>query len=339
MPQSKISKIINALSPDHTSVDFAEFDSQVGILKDKLKEKVQAKTLEDVNVQLDKFRKRINIEPLVEAVKNIESSINDKYDSLAEQVDSQIIDIETLISKTDSTSKVKDLETELADLKEELSSLEKVRKQDIESVYKNIPNVSDIEDRVDEMLVTLSSRIDALDEEEIAEVEDWQIKIDALRREIINRIGQIGGGNMNRQIFIGGANPLTRFTDINFKAGSNVTITYQDNAATQKVDVTISSSGGGGGSTRNIQTIAISQTAGSASGTDYVYLCSGTLTLTMPTTVANNNLYTVKNIGAGIVTINTTGGETIDGQLTQIMPIQFTSVDLISNNSGDWAIT
>lgn len=158
--------------------------------------------------------------------------------------------------------------------------------------------------------------------------------------DILSRLPDLGrGGSINRQLFINGVDPLLRYTDVNLKAGSNVTLTYQNNNTTQKVDITISATGGGGGSSRLIQTIATSQVAGSSAGVDYVYLCSGTLTLTMPTTVGNTNLYTVKNIGAGIVTVDTTGGEVIDGSPTAIMPVQFTSIDLISNNSGNWDIT
>ena len=66
---------------------------------------------------------------------------------------------------------------------------------------------------------------------------------------------------------------------------------------------------------------------------------NGTLTLTMPdATAGNTNLYTVKNVGSGVVTINTTSAQTIDGSSTIVMPVQFTSVDLISD-TANWVIT
>lgn len=157
--------------------------------------------------------------------------------------------------------------------------------------------------------------------------------------ELTKRINR--GGALNRQIFINSADPLTRYTDINLKSGSNVTITYQNNDVTKKVDVTIAATGGGGGAgiTRSINSIATDTLAGNSTTTDYVYLAAGTLNLTLPSTVGNSNLYTVKNIGAGIVTITPQAGELIDGQSNLQLPIQFTSVDLISNNSGNWDIT
>lgn len=143
---------------------------------------------------------------------------------------------------------------------------------------------------------------------------------------------------MSRQIFIGGADPLTRYTDINLKAGSNVTITYANNNTTKKVDITIASTGGGGGSVRSINSVSTPTTAGSTSGTDYVYLVSGTTTITLPTAVGNTNLYTIKNVGTGVVTINTTSSQTIDGSLTVSMPVQYTAVDLISD-TANWNVT
>lgn len=149
-----------------------------------------------------------------------------------------------------------------------------------------------------------------------------------------------GGGSMNRAIYIGNANPLTRYTDINYIAGNNVTITYQNNDTTKRTDITISATGGSGsGIIRSINNIATSTAAGAASITDYVYIAAGTLTVTLPTSIGNTNLYTIKNVGAGVITVNTTGGDTIDGGTTITMPVQYTSVDLVSNGSGNWNVT
>lgn len=152
------------------------------------------------------------------------------------------------------------------------------------------------------------------------------------------------GGNMNRNVAIGGnTSVLSRYTDINWKAGANVTITYAYNDATKYTDVTVATTGGGGGSVtgiiRSINNIAVSTAAGNTAGTDYVYLASGTLNVTLPTSIGNLNMYTVKNVGAGTITVLPTGAETVEGAPNITMPVQYTSVDLISNNSGNWNIT
>jgi len=93
-----------------------------------------------------------------------------------------------------------------------------------------------------------------------------------------------------------------------------------------------------GGITRTVTSISAPTTAGATASTDYVYLVSGTTTLTLPTAVGNTNRYTVKNVDASLTTtIATTSAQTIDGSASATLPVSNTSVDLISNGSN-WAI-
>ncbi len=173
--------------------------------------------------------------------------------------------------------------------------------------------------------------------------EDLEPEIKKVRSELLSIVSHAGGGGAYRNIaFAGNPSVLSRYNDINFKPGANVTISYANNDNTKMVDVTIASSGGGGGSvigtTRSINTINTSQTAGSTSLTDYVYICSGGVNLTLPDAVGNTNLYTIKNTSTSSVLVSTTSAETIDTSANLILPIQFTSVDLISDGSN-WEIT
>lgn len=88
---------------------------------------------------------------------------------------------------------------------------------------------------------------------------------------------------------------------------------------------------------RSVNTISSSQTAGSSTRTDYVYLVSGTTTLTLPTAASNTNRYTVTNTGANTVTVATTGGQTIIGSTTVTLPLTNMSLDFISDGSN-WVI-
>lgn len=66
----------------------------------------------------------------------------------------------------------------------------------------------------------------------------------------------------------------------------------------------------------------------------------GSLTVTLPTAVGiTGKVYRVKrqNSGANTVTVGTTSAQTIDGSTTQILAIQYTSVDLVSDGSN-WEI-
>lgn len=321
---------------------FKSFDAGVAELKKNLEENIRVSTLDEVNGKISEVKKKLDFAPLFNAISQIKDEIQSADQESKANLETKLSSLRKELGDADSinTNNVKSLTEEIDGIQTQLADI--LSRKPIEvpdfglqikgAESKFLKVISDIQSS------TLKENIKNK-EERAKEIKDFEDVIAMFRQELITRINNVGGGSMNRQILINGANPLTKYTDYNLKAGNNVTITYQDNTTTKKADITISATGGGGGSTRVITSIAISTLAGSTAGIDYVYLCAGTLTLTMPTTVGNKNLYTIKNVGAGVITINTTGGETIDGQPTQIMPIQFTSVDLVSNNSGDWAIT
>ena len=54
-------------------------------------EKVQAQTLEDVNIQLDKFRKRIDLNPLLKAMDTLETALNQKIDGVTGDLSEEIL--------------------------------------------------------------------------------------------------------------------------------------------------------------------------------------------------------------------------------------------------------
>ena len=88
---------------------------------------------------------------------------------------------------------------------------------------------------------------------------------------------------------------------------------------------------GGSGITRNVSIITANTTGADSASTDYVYFVNEPITFTLPTAVANSNLYTVKANTTSIA-VATSAGETIDGS----NPITLTtneSRNFISNNS------
>ena len=203
-------------------------------------------------------------------------------------------------------------------------------KADLTSLGQNLTKLSkDLTDKID-----LTGKGTGKVETGLLEVQD---NLKKFRAEFLNLLGNIGGGAMNRQNFIGGVDPLTKYTDINWKAGAGTTLTYANNDTTKKVDITITGSAGSG-ITRQIQTTTISSVMAGLSGVDQVTLANGGVAITLPTAISDTSLYTIKNIGVSSVLVATTGGETIDGNANIIMPIQYTSVDLISDGSN-WGIT
>lgn len=70
---------------------------------------------------------------------------------------------------------------------------------------------------------------------------------------------------------------------------------------------------------------------------DSIVTASGTFTVTLPTAVGcTGRRYTVTNIGTGVVTVNTTSSQMIDGDLTQTLN-QYDSMDVVSTGSA-WLI-
>ena len=93
-----------------------------------------------------------------------------------------------------------------------------------------------------------------------------------------------------------------------------------------------------GGTSRSVNVVSTNTSAGSTSGTDYVYLVSGTTTITLPTAVGNTNLYTIKRVGTNTVSIATTSSQTIDGSASPItINVQNVSLDFISDGTN-WNI-
>ena len=94
---------------------------------------------------------------------------------------------------------------------------------------------------------------------------------------------------------------------------------------------------GGSGILRSINVIATNTTGAAVASTDYVYICSASLTFTLPTAVGNMNQYTVTAETGATVTMIFTGGQSADGN-TSITLNPGTSLDLISDNANWWIV-
>ena len=231
--------------------------------------------------------------------------------------------------KTSQNSSERFLLSKISDTKTEVN----------EGIQRNLERLK--KDRED--ITFLSAKLKEI--EKNGDIESLKKDLDKFKTEFSQRLIELrsrhtGGGNANRNIAVGSnSSVLSRYTDINIKAGSNVTLTYTNNNTTKYLDLTIAATGGSGGTVRSINTISTSQTISSVVGTDYVYICSAGIQVTMPPDVATNtNLYTIKNTSTSSILVVPNGVETIDGATTLIMPIQYTAVDLISDTSG-WNIT
>jgi predicted nucleic acid-binding Zn-ribbon protein len=353
MDKKKIKKLLAVLKPDATQVDFADFDKKVKELQDSLKEKIQAQTLDDVRGQLDKFQKKIDFAPLSDSVQSIEESLNTKLEAISQAIDEELATLKGLIDSKDSEAKggITQVNENIKLLEAEYKGLDLRKTTDIAELKDRISQLSSIADTATQAISGLK---DVLEEsrgdvnvirDDLQAITSSNINsLEKLRQELSNRINnlRIGGGNQNRNIAIGGnTSVLSKYTDINIKPGSNVTLTYSNNDTTKYLDLTITATGGSSvaGTTRSINREATSQTMGGTASTDYVYIATDGILLTLPTAVGNSNLYTVKNVAASSVMVATTGGQTIDGDSNIILNNQYTSVDIVNDGNDNWSIT
>lgn len=311
------------------------------------KDSPTSKALLRIAGEVGKVKKDPQIDKIIGVIKKTDAQNKQKFQSLSDNFEGGI---QTVLSRLAESSQqgetfttrevskaTEQIKTLLADFntnKQELESKDALLAAEIDGLRQDLATFNDtvVNDRT-------ASQGDIVGvKKSAADISDALKEIDT---RLTSRLASIQnhGGNANRNIAIGGnTSVLSTYTDINLKAGVGTTLTYSNNPTTKYLDLTITATGGGSGITRSISSVAVDTVAAAIASTDYVYLISGTTKLTLPTAVGNTNLYTVKNVGTGVVTIDTTGGQTIDGDSTVVMPIQYTSVDIISDGSN-WKVT
>src|SRR3990167_6360223 len=323
-----LKRINRAMSPN--KVDFSGVDAEINALKKKLEETVNIQTVDDVKYQLDKFKSKIDLAPLIQEIEKVGQVFTEKSKELQSQITEKTRELEAMkksmnVMDERCMAEMKMVAKDISVLKNQLTEIEVIHEADVASLNQSITEVKAIEGRVNETITKLSQGLSiySTKKEALTTIKETQDKIDELRRDILKRVGNIGG-SMNRQIFIGGVDPLTRYTDINFKAGTNVTLTYANNNTTKKVDVTVAATGGAG-TTRSINSTSVSSVIGAVAGTDYVTICTAGVQLTLPTAVGNENLYTIKNAAASSVLVAPDGVETIETYANIILATQYTA--------------
>lgn len=85
----------------------------------------------------------------------------------------------------------------------------------------------------------------------------------------------------------------------------------------------------------------VAKTSGyTITASDYTINCtSGTFTVTLPTAVgATGRVYIIKNSGGGVITLNTTSGQTIDGIASGVITLSITNCMTVQSDGANWII-
>lgn len=151
---------------------------------------------------------------------------------------------------------------------------------------------------------------------------------------------------MNRQVLVGGVNPLTKYTDINWKAGDGISIGTANDNTNKRVDLTITAEV----TQAEIdlkQSIAHSVSTKTGTYTilltDFAILCDATsagFTVNLPTALsAAGYIFVIKKIDStgNVIVVDADGSETIDGQNTQTLDAAQEAMTIQSNGTA-WYI-
>lgn len=364
MNKTKLRKILTAISPKE--VNFSGIDSEITKLKEKLKETVVVKTLEDVNIALERNRKRLNFEPLTAAFDELKKDFKTQNQELEALLNSKQTELGELVKESSNSNK-----QQIDELAAEIAVLQ-ARKIEIPDFTSQIQAA---ELRVIKMINLLE-----IPKDNSEEIKKQFKELEEAIRKLRLELQQKGGGSMNRQIRVEGVDVLTKYTDINIYGvtssvitsvddtnkrvnigiqggggGSSSTITLQTNSVDngsqtllnlkQGTNITVADDGVGGvtisasagsvvaGITRVASVISVSSTLAAAALTDYVMFANVGINVTLPSAISNTNLYTVKNMSVSSVLVSTTAGQTIDGSASALMPVQNQTLGFISNNS------
>lgn len=253
--KAKLREILAILSPDGTVADFKAFDEGVDKLKSGLKQKIQAKTLEDVNGQLRRVKDGMNLEPLLTAIKDIDKNFDTRIQQVASALADEVSKFDDLskAEREENTGKLAESSGLVVSLRNELDTLKTQKDKEMGDVIEALKGIPSLRADNETTFNEIKTRLDALevpDEEEPDLITPVVNRVEEVRSELISKIASTNhGDHANRNIGVAGnTSVLSKYTDINLIAGANVTITPVPNTTTKYTDITIAASGSGGGS-------------------------------------------------------------------------------------------
>lgn len=241
MPKTLLQKLLNKLGDPFGSKTFRDFDNGVERLKAKLKETITTKTLDEVNSELTKFRRREYLQDTIKSVDELKASFDQEKSLLTDTLTNKLKELDFLSQEafSNDAQKFTGLETEINELNLKLFNLDEKTKElqvlKTEVSSKNEILINQLTALTDRLSETNNNILDTR-----KEAQDLKDLIEQNKLDTIARISRIGGGSMNRQILVEGVDVLNRYTDINLKGS----ITAANDNTNKRVDITFAGGGG-----------------------------------------------------------------------------------------------
>lgn len=248
--KTKLKKILEVLDPTvGTKVDFSQFDTEVARFKQALEEKIQVQTLADVESKLNKFRKKLDYKPILEALTNLESALDAKIESLSGKLSEESSNYKKLLNFRDEVSKeqISSVASSVGSLQQQLLELQRQKQVDLLNFKEEIIKLKEDNQRTDEIFAQFQDSLVQTGQDNETKLKQLNDTLDEVRQTLTNRLNRLGGGNANRQINVASSVMSSRYTDVNFANGGGIVWTATDNSTTQQVDIVASVITGGGG--------------------------------------------------------------------------------------------
>ena len=237
--KDKLKNLLGRLNELQNKEAFSDNDidnlikQEVSNLANKLEENPTIKVLKRFSAELSTLKKEFDLKPLTFLVNQLASEIESNQQEIAssfkKELSTKIAEVKSSIPSPAEPFDPSNILKDISDLRDKFLAKQDFDptplKKELESLRKNLEVLDKKED--------LTPKIK----------EELEKKLTELRRDLLTLISNSqekrGGGNMNRQIKVGGTDVLTRYTDINFVAGSNITITAANDNTDKNVDITI----------------------------------------------------------------------------------------------------
>lgn len=204
---------------------------EMSSLEAKIKENSTIKILKRFSQELATFKQDFDLKPIMEMIRAMEKeTLANQKATLAEFKTSLEAKIQNIprTATFDPASLQKEIETlrmqflarqdfDAAPLQQELASLQ----TNFASLSKEMRDTS----KTDAERVLLEE------------------KIDGVKKDVLSRIANLGGGSMNQKVSVNGVVMSKKYADFNLTGGG---VSMADNDTTKQVDITFTSSGGTG---------------------------------------------------------------------------------------------
>ena len=245
-----------------------------------VKNSATMKYLDQIHQKLQQLRKDVDIGPFADKVDALDKDLQETrnqigmaFEKITTEYDSKLGELNDALSKASksiTTAQARDISGILAELEDIRGSLA----FQSEDAGKNGLSLNEIMKSFDQRLVELASAIEGGKDVNgkatkslslrLAEIESSTAeggkRVDQLRKEIMQRIGNLSGGGANRNIGIASnSSVLSTFTDINFQNSSSLSWSAQVDQTNNRVNIVASilvsgaSSGSPGGANKNVQ--------------------------------------------------------------------------------------